>query len=253
MARDGFQVHYQPIVALATGVTVGFEALLRWQHPSLGYIAPEEFIPLAEETGLIVALDRWVLRRSCEDLRQWQMSTPQSSGLAISVNISGKHLVQPDFLEALTLIVAETGILPSNLTVELTESALVEHAEGASVVLGDLRALGVHVALDDFGIGYSSLNYLRRFPVETLKIDRSFVGAQNGMLENAEIVRAIIGLAHNLGISVVAEGVETEAQRALLAEFECDAAQGYYFAPPLPSELAHHALADAPRGQHAAR
>jgi diguanylate cyclase (GGDEF)-like protein/PAS domain S-box-containing protein len=255
IAREEFQVHYQPIVALATGETVGFEALLRWEHPSLGFVTPGEFVPLAEETGLIVALDRWILRRSCEELRRWQTVAPQSSSLAISVNISGKHLVQPDFLEALTAIIAETGIAPSYLTLELTESALVEHAEAASAVLGDLRALGVHVALDDFGMGYSSLNYLRRFPVETLKIDRSFVGARNGMLENAEIVRAIIGLAHTLGIGVVAEGVETETQRAMLAGFDCDAAQGYYFSPPLTGELAQHALAraDAPHERHPAR
>ncbi len=255
IAREQFQVHFQPIVALTTGETAGFEALLRWEHPSLGFVTPGEFIPLAEETGLIVALDRWILRRSCEQLRRWQTIAPHSSSLAISVNISGKHLVQPDFLEALTAIVAETGIAPSHLTLELTESALVEHAEAASAVLGNLRALGVHVALDDFGMGYSSLNYLRRFPVETLKIDRSFVGARNGMLENAEIVRAIIGLAHNLGIGVVAEGVETEAQRTMLAGFDCDAAQGYYFSPPLTGELAQHALAraDAPREEHAAR
>ena len=253
--REEFQVHYQPIVALATGETVGFEALLRWQHPSLGFVTPEEFIPLAEETGLIVALDRWVLRHGCEDLRRWMDLAPQSTSLSMNVNISGKHLIQPDFLEALTQIVAETGISPSHLTLELTESALVEHAEAASAVLGDLRALGVHVALDDFGMGYSSLNYLRRFPVETLKIDRSFVGARDGTLENAEIVRAIIGLAHNLGIGVVAEGVETETQRAMLAGFDCDAAQGYYFSPPLTGELAQHALAraDLPRERRAAR
>jgi diguanylate cyclase (GGDEF)-like protein/PAS domain S-box-containing protein len=255
IAREEFQVHYQPIVALATGETAGFEALLRWEHPSLGFVTLGEFIPLAEETGLIVALDRWILRRSCEQLRRWQMIAPQSRSLAISVNISGKHLVQPDFLEVLTSIVAETGIAPSHLTLELTESALVEHAEAASAALGNLRALGVHVALDDFGMGYSSLNYLRRFPVETLKIDRSFVGARNGMLENAEIVRAIIGLAHNLGIGVVAEGVETETQRAMLAGFDCDAAQGYYFSPPLTGELAQHALqrADAHGEQPVAR
>ena len=255
IAREEFQVHYQPIVALATGETAGFEALLRWEHPvarirDAGGVHPagrgdgsdrraRPLDPAPQLRGVApVADDRAAIEQPV-DQRQYL----------------GEALVQPDFLEALTVIVAETGIAPSHLTLELTESALVEHAEAASAVLGDLRALGVHVALDDFGMGYSSLNYLRRFPVETLKIDRSFVGARNGMLENAEIVRAIIGLAHNLGIGVVAEGVETEAQRTMLAGFDCDAAQGYYFSPPLTGELAKHALAraDAPRERHAAR
>jgi diguanylate cyclase (GGDEF)-like protein/PAS domain S-box-containing protein len=224
-----FQVYYQPIVSVGSGTTLGFEALVRWDHPQHGFIAPAEFIPVAEETGLISAIDRIVLSAACGQMREWIDQFPNHPDLTVSVNLSGKHFSQPDLAEQVTCILQETELPAKHLKLEITESAIMEDAESAAVTLKKLRALGIHLSIDDFGTGYSSLSYLRRFPINTLKIDRSFIEGVGAEGEDAEIVQIIVALAHNLGMDVTAEGVETPEQLAKLLSFSCQQAQGYYF------------------------
>jgi EAL domain-containing protein (putative c-di-GMP-specific phosphodiesterase class I) len=197
-----------------------------------------KFIPIAEETGLIIPIGMWVLGEACRQMRQWQESSLTNQPLTISVNLSGKQFMQPNLLEQVQEVLRETGLDPRSLKLEITESVVMENIETATRTLQLLRALGVELSIDDFGTGYSSLSYLQRFPVSTLKIDRSFI---NRLCENdgtIEIVRTVMKLAQNLGMDVVAEGVETEPQRALLASLECEFGQGYYFAKPLDKEAA---------------
>src|SRR5215211_1763468 len=226
-------VYYQPIVSVAGGELYGFEALVRWKHPERGTISPEEFIPLAEETGLILPLGLGVLREACSQLRTWQQRSPMNRDLIMSVNLSGKQLTQPGLMERIEEVLHEFQINPWHLKLEITETVVMENPELAAVTLAKLRGLGVRLSIDDFGTGYSSLSYLNRFPLDTLKIDRSFVTSMNEADENFQIVQTIITLAGNLGMQVVAEGVETEEQLDLLRSLKCHYGQGFYFSKPL--------------------
>jgi EAL domain-containing protein (putative c-di-GMP-specific phosphodiesterase class I) len=219
----------------SNGRTVGAEALLRWQHPLRGILPPMEFIPVAEETGLIAPLGHWVLERACRQLSAWA-GKPRLAELVLSVNVSASELRRSEFLDHVSTVLDRTGANPQRLKLELTESVLVENAEEVAEKMAALKAMGVAFALDDFGTGYSSLSYLRRLPLDQLKIDRSLV---HGVLTNpndAAIARTVIALAQNLGLAVVAEGVETEAQRAFLEGSGCHCFQGYLFGMPLPAE-----------------
>lgn len=241
--RHELQVFYQPIVSVATGDITGFEALVRWQHPERGLISPNEFIPVAEETGLIVPIGQWVLRESCQQLRQWQLQFPKIKPLTINVNLSGKQFSQPHLVEQIDQILQETGLNPSNLKLEITESAIITSPEKANTILEKLKAFGMQLCIDDFGTGYSSLAYLNHFPIDVLKIDRSFVNQIDKDSEQLAIIRAIVTLAHNLGMSVVAEGVETMNQLLQLRLLQCDQAQGYLFSRPLDRETTSALLA----------
>ncbi|MBD2102003.1 EAL domain-containing protein [Leptolyngbya sp. FACHB-261] len=244
--RQEFQVYYQPIVSLTTGRITGFEALARWQHPSKGMILPSEFIQLAEETGLIVPIGEWVLHEACYQASLWQARFP--SPLTISVNLSGRQLTQPDLASKISQILQRTNLAPSNLRLEMTESVIMENTQLATDVLLQLKALDVQLCIDDFGTGYSSLSYLHRFPVNSLKVDRSFVNDIDTDAENCgiEITRTIMMLAHKLNIDVVAEGIETAEQLAHLRSLNCQYGQGYFFAKPLNIQAAEALLIDQP-------
>jgi len=235
-------VHYQPIVSLDTNKISGFEALVRWNHPVKGLVSPAEFISVAEETGLIVELGRWVLEQSCYQMRAWQLQNPSPTPLTISVNLSGKQFLQNNLIEQIQQILHETKLDPRTLKLEITESVVMENAEIASSMLSQLRALGAQLSIDDFGTGYSSLSYLHRFPVNTLKIDKSFINRIASGDENTEIVRTIMTLANNLGMDVIAEGVETENQLAHLKEIKCKFGQGYLFSKPVNAQAAGELL-----------
>ncbi|MGK2856299.1 MAG: EAL domain-containing response regulator [Thermoanaerobaculia bacterium] len=234
LERDEFHLHYQPKINLMTGGITGVEALLRWTHPTLGVVSPAHFIPIAEDCGLILPIGNWVLRTACEQQRAWlDASLPV---VTMAVNVSAMQLHQESFVDGLVAILDQTGMDPRSLEVELTEGVLMGHPEAAALILQALREIGVQVAIDDFGTGYSSLSYLRKFPVDSLKIDQSFVrqiGAGGG---DSAIVTAIISMARSLKLRVVAEGVETVEQLALLQTLQCDEVQGYYFSKPLPPE-----------------
>jgi diguanylate cyclase (GGDEF)-like protein len=231
--REELRVYYQPIVALDNGQLAGFEALIRWQHPERGFINPADFIPLAEDTGLIVPLGLWILKRACQQLNQWQWQSSANRSLFMSVNLSGKQVAQPDLVENIADILTETRVDAKYLKLEITESAVMENADMAARLLKRLKGLGVQLSIDDFGTGYSSLSYLHRFPVNTLKIDRSFVGRIGEAAENIEIVRTVISLAENMGMEVVAEGIETVSQLTQLRNLKCQYGQGYLFSRPV--------------------
>lgn len=245
--RGEFSLNYQPIVSLRTGKLAGFEALLRWKHPQEGFISPAEFIPVAEDTGLIVPLGEWVLRQACQQMRHWQQQYPAAKDLRMSVNLAGKQLQEPCFIQKVDDILAETGLRGEDLRLELTESMLMERTEEMIGLLQQLRDRQIQLSIDDFGTGYSSLSYLHRFPVTTLKIDRSFVSNMNSDAENFEIVRTVITLAHTLSMEVVAEGVETPEQSSQLRDLGCEYGQGYLFSRPLDEATASTFLADAHR------
>ena len=232
LARDEFRVHYQPIISLETWRISGFEALIRWDHPELGYISPLKFIPVAEDTGLIIPIGLWVLREACQQLRVWQAQFPSDPPLSMSVNLSGRQFSQPDLIDQISQILHETDLDASSLKIEITESAIIENIDAAALMLKRIKALGVRLSLDDFGTGYSSLSYLHRFPIDTLKIDRSFVSRIN-LPKNAEIVKTILTLASNLGMDVVAEGVETRDQIIQLTGLNCEYVQGYLLSKPI--------------------
>ncbi|HYH87476.1 MAG TPA: EAL domain-containing protein [Pyrinomonadaceae bacterium] len=243
------QPHYQPIIALDTGEITGFEALARWRHPERGLVSPADFIPLAEETGLIMPLGLSILRQSCVQLAEWDRAWPEErpfNPFKLSVNVSVKQLRQPGLVEEVRSILLETGVSPERLQLEITESALMEDAAAAIEMLRQMKAIGVRLAMDDFGTGYSSLSYLHRFPIDTLKIDRSFVTRMGTDRESRGIVKTIIMLANELGKEVVAEGVETTAQRDALAGLACGYAQGYLFSKPLDADGAGQLLFAAP-------
>ncbi|MFL6207981.1 MAG: putative bifunctional diguanylate cyclase/phosphodiesterase [Pyrinomonadaceae bacterium] len=244
LERQEFFVHYQPIVALEGFKLRGFEALVRWQHPERGYISPVEFIPIAEETGLIIPLGEWVLREACAQMERWQKIFPADPPLVVSVNLSGKQFIQQDLIKNVACIIEETGIDPKGLKLEITESMVMDNVEQATEMLRQLRALGLKLSIDDFGTGYSSLSYLHRFPVDTLKIDRSFVTRMTDNNENLEIVRTIITLAQTLGMDVVAEGVETKEQLSMLHTLGCEHGQGYYFSKPVDAKGAEKIICE---------
>jgi diguanylate cyclase (GGDEF)-like protein len=231
--RDELRLHYQPIVDLATDRIVGLEALVRWEHPTRGLIPPLSFIPMAEETGLIVTIGRWVLETACRQARRWLDEMPDSP-IVMSVNLSARQFGQPTLVDEIRETLRTTGLPANRLELEITESVLLAEGEDTTSALRAIRDLGVRLVLDDFGTGYSSLSYLRRMPLDTIKIDRSFVAGIDDDNSNLPIVKAVIALAHALGIDVVAEGIETAGQRALLRELVCDRGQGYYYARPQP-------------------
>jgi diguanylate cyclase (GGDEF)-like protein len=238
--RSELRLHYQPIVELATGRIVGMEALLRWLHPTRGVVPPLSFIPLAEETGLILPIGRWVLETACAQVREWQRRFPAARDLVVSVNLSARQFAMADLVSTVASILDHTGLDPALLELEITESIVMDQSEASVERLRALRGLGVHLVLDDFGTGYSSLSYLRRLPLDTIKVDRSFVSGLG--LDGREatvdlpIVQAVVSLAHGLGISVVAEGIEGPGQLACLRDLDCDRGQGYHFARPLPPD-----------------
>ncbi|BAU12171.1 response regulator receiver modulated diguanylate cyclase/phosphodiesterase with PAS/PAC sensor [Leptolyngbya sp. NIES-3755] len=231
--RQDFELYYQPIVALATGRIMGFEALVRWQHPEQGIISPGKFVPIAEETGLIIPLGHWVLREACRQLKRWQDEFAPEPPLTISVNLSSRQFSQPSLINQIRQILTDTGVDAHCIKLEITESAIMENTESAMDMLLQLKAMGIQLSVDDFGTGYSSLGYLYRFPMDVLKIDRSFVSRVDIDGEKLELVRTIITLAWNLGMDVVAEGVETTKQLAQLKALKCEYAQGYLFSKPL--------------------
>jgi EAL domain-containing protein (putative c-di-GMP-specific phosphodiesterase class I) len=244
LERDEFFVFYQPIMSLETSGLRGFEALVRWRHPERGFISPSDFIPVAEETGMIVQIGEYVLREACRQMQKWAVVLPSDPPLFISVNLSVRQFSQPDLVECVAAILRETQLDPKDLKLEITESAVMENVEAATELLNRLRALGLRISMDDFGTGYSSLSHLRRFPIDTLKIDRSFVTQMADDEENAEIVRTIIGLAQNLGMDVVAEGVETPAQVLTLKALGCEYGQGYFYSKPLDYQRAEQFICD---------
>jgi diguanylate cyclase (GGDEF)-like protein/PAS domain S-box-containing protein len=238
--RKDFEIYYQALVSLETGRILGFEALVRWKHSTRGIVSPNEFIPVAEETGLIVPLGQWILRTACQQARIWQARFEDDPALVISVNLSARHFLQPDLVQQCREVLDETKLSHSSLNLEVTESAMMPAPESAIDLMGQLKSLGIKLALDDFGTGYSSLSYLHRFPLDSLKIDRSFV---SHMMEDDEIVRAIITLGRNLGLKVIAEGVETIEQLNKLKYLGCEYAQGYYFSVPVNAQEATDLLA----------
>ena len=229
--------YYQPIVRLDTGHLIGFEVLARWRHPDRGLLGPDQFLPMAEETGLIGEVGAAVLRSSLSQLGQWRVRLPRFANLTVSVNVSGRQLMSSAFHGMVSEALAESGLTADSLWLEITESALMSDVKAATVALRELRNLGLHLAVDDFGTGYSSLTYLKRFPVEAIKVDRSFVSGLGIDPEDTTIVEAVVKLGHSLGLVVVAEGVETPLQLARLREINCDHGQGYVFGRPRPAEL----------------
>jgi diguanylate cyclase (GGDEF)-like protein/PAS domain S-box-containing protein len=239
--RQEFFLVYQPIISLSSGSIAGFEALIRWQHPERGLVSPSDFIPLAEDTGFIVPLGDWVLQQACSQMRQWQIQYPSAIPLTIHVNVSSKQFAQPDFVRKTRDVLLAAELAYGSLKLEITEGVIMQHEAFVAQQLNTLKDLGVCLGIDDFGTGYSSLQYLNSFPLDTLKIDRSFVGQMESS-DSLEIVRTIINLAHNLKMQVVAEGVETQSQAARLRGMGCEYAQGYFFAKPLDGEAASHLL-----------
>lgn len=248
--RKEFLVYYQPIIDLITGQISEFEALVRWKHPQRGLVRPDEFIPLAETTGLIIPIGLWVLKEACSQLKAWQqelLKRGENFDLKMSVNLSVKQFSKPRLIELIDQILAETQLESKYLKFEITESAIIDNTEFANDLLHQLRLRDIQLSLDDFGTGYSSLSYLHRFPLDTLKIDRSFINRLDILEHNVEVVQAIINLAHHLGMTVVAEGIETEEQLSLLKLLGCELGQGYFFAQPLDVEAAEALIFSYPQ------
>nr|WP_255216678.1 GGDEF domain-containing phosphodiesterase [Pseudenhygromyxa sp. WMMC2535] len=238
IVNQEFEVYYQPIVALGSCKLTGFEALVRWNHPRRGVIGPVEFIYLAEETGLIVPIGQFVFREACSQMAAWHRRYPEANDVSISINLSGHQLGSPTLVTDIEKVLAETGLNPRSVKLELTESTLIDDPTTATRILGRLRDRGIQLYIDDFGTGYSSLSYLHRFAIDGLKIDKSFVDMVGIDDRKAAIVPSIVGLAHNLGVGVVAEGVETHEQAHELTLLDCAEAQGYLFSKPVPRDLA---------------
>ncbi len=224
-------MHYQPQLNLASGNIEGCEALIRWRHPERGYISPIKFVPLAEETGLIVPIGQWVLETACVQAKRWQ---EQNLGMRyISVNISSVQFNQTDLIDSIKNTLASSGLAPQQLELEVTETALMQDAESAIAILTELKALGIRIAIDDFGTGYSSLSYLKQLPIDTLKIDNCFVRGATKDPKNQAILQSTIELAHRLNLSVVAEGIENQEELLLLSQYQCDFLQGYWVGRPM--------------------
>ena len=248
--RNEFELYYQPIVGLENSSLVGFEALVRWNHPQRGLVPPNEFIPISESTGLIIPMTIQILHSACSQLVKWQERSGNATPLSVAVNLSGKHFGHPNLVEQINTIIAETGIAPSSLKLELTEGAVMENAETAILMLRQIKETGVQISIDDFGTGYSSLSYLHRFPIDLLKVDRSFVSAMEENTENGEIVRTVIALAKALNLKVVAEGIESVHQFHQLRILGCEYGQGYLFSKPLPVADIERLLEDKTRWQN---
>lgn len=248
--RNEFELHYQPIIGLDDAALVGFEALVRWNHPQRGLVSPTDFIPVSESTGLIVPMTVQILHNACKQIVKWQDEHDDDVPLTIAVNLSGKHFAHPALVEQITTVIEETKIDPAHLKLELTESAVMENAETAILMLKQIKATGVQVSIDDFGTGYSSLSYLHRFPIDQLKVDRSFVSAMEENTENGEIVRTIIALAKALNLKVVAEGIESIHQFHQLRVLGCEYGQGFLFSKPLPIAEIERLLEDRHRWQN---
>jgi diguanylate cyclase (GGDEF)-like protein len=245
--RQEFIVYYQPIISLTTGRISGFEALVRWQHPIRGLVPPNDFIPVAEETGLIASIDIWVLRTACHQLRIWQKRNAASANLTISVNLSARLFSQPNLIAQIDQIIQETQLQPASLELEITESVIMENIDVVKKILQELRKRGIKLIMDDFGTGYSSLSYLHSLPLNALKIDQSFVKRMQENQENMGLVPAMIGIANSMGMNAIAEGVETKEQLAQLKHLNCNYAQGYLFSKPIKQELVLDLLAAAPK------
>ena len=236
--RDELRVHYQPIVEAGSGEVLGFEALVRWAHPERGLVPPLDFIPLAEETGLINDIGQWVLTEACRQLQEWRLRFPDRPDLYMSINLSARQFLQPDLVERIEAAIAATGVEPRYIALEITESVLLHNPEAANKTLLELKACGLHLYVDDFGTGYSSLSYLQNFPFDALKIDRAFVSRLTPGIEEAEMVSTIIAIARNFNMSVIAEGVENIGQLERLIALGCRKIQGYHFSQPLPADAA---------------
>jgi len=234
LRNNYLQVHYQPKVSLRTQKFVGLEALVRLELPDVGIVSPAEFIPLAEETGLIIEVGERVLRQTCRDMREWVEAGAVQGRVA--VNLSAKQFLQPDLTQRIMSILKEEGLNPQYLELEITEGVVMDDPERAIEIMTELNNCGIHLALDDFGTGYSSLAYLKRFPIQTLKIDKAFIDDINGAERDRNMVASIVAMAHNLGLDVVAEGVVDQEQAATLSHLKCEFAQGYLFAQPLRRE-----------------
>ncbi|MGA7932724.1 MAG: GGDEF domain-containing phosphodiesterase, partial [Kovacikia sp.] len=232
LAQSEFQLYYQPQVNLQTGKISGVEALLRWQQPERGMISPAIFIPLAEATGLIIPIGEWVLQTACQQAQAWHLEGLPP--IQVAVNLSTRQFNQPDLSQLIARVLQETGLAPAWLELEITESCVMQNPEAAIATLNDLKALGVHISMDDFGTGYSSLNYLQQFPFDTLKIDQCFVRNLDTNPKNQVIVGAVTQMAHDLDLTVIAEGVETAAELSCLKQYHCDQVQGYLFSRPQP-------------------
>ena len=236
--RGEFVLHYQPIVTMRTGEICGVEALIRWMHPERGMMAPDQFIPVAEETGLILPIGRWVLKEACRNVRVWRVRYGEEAIGTVGVNLSAKQFSQADLADQIADALDSSGLPGAALRLEITESAVMENADAAIILLRQLKALGIQISLDDFGTGYSSLSYLHRFPLDTVKIDRSFVQRIDSEERTTQLVETVLTLARSLGVTAVAEGIETEEQVAALRELDCDFGQGYHFSRPLaPAQL----------------
>jgi EAL domain-containing protein (putative c-di-GMP-specific phosphodiesterase class I) len=249
LERGEFRNFYQPIVSLDSGQIVGFEALLRWQHPTRGLIGPEEFILVAEETGLIRELGWWNLQEASRQVSEWRTGPNGHHDLIISVNLSAKQFLQPNLVADIRKLLHDLSLSPDALKLEITESAVMADPSAAVEMLQQIKSIGIRLAIDDFGTGYSSLSYLHRFPLDTLKIDRSFIRDMQVGGEGMEIARTILPMANNLRLDVVAEGVETIEQVALLKQLHCNYAQGYYFSKPLSAEGTTALLREEPAWQ----
>ncbi|HYH43763.1 MAG TPA: EAL domain-containing protein, partial [Burkholderiales bacterium] len=249
LEREEFRLHYQPKTCLHTGKVTGVEALLRWERPGHGLVAPADFVPLLEDTGLIVPVGEWVLSEACRQVAVWGKGGGEP--VSIAINLSARQFASRNLGDVIKRVLDRHGADPRHIELELTESLLMVNTEEAVRTLAYLKSLGLKLSIDDFGTGYSSLSYLKRFPIDALKIDRSFIDEITTDDDDATITRAVIGMAHNLGLKVVAEGVETEAQLSFLAANGCDEAQGYYFARPQPAPELASWLSNAKRVREA--
>ncbi len=241
-----FTLHYQPLVSLRTGQITGLEALVRWKHPDRGLVHPADFIAVAEETGLIVPIGRWVLMEACKQIKEWQKAHPRAEPLTIGVNLSVKQFSQPDLIDQLSQVIETTGVDPSSLRLEITESAIIDKGRLATTILQAIRELGAQVYLDDFGTGYSSLSYLHGLPIDAIKIDRAFVSSMDTDDKNLRLVRTILTLAEIVGVRAEAEGISTAEQLRELRSLNCAQGQGYLFSAPITREAVHEVLTADP-------